>query len=82
MSCIAYKVPCLFLNFFFYFLYLGDFKKVINVHGSILQEARFPQLRTLTIEDRAKLKSSFVHFDEPSFCEWMRSLKVLPPEPI
>ncbi|XP_057508913.1 protein transport protein SEC23 A [Actinidia eriantha] len=45
------------------------------------QEARFPQLRTLTTDQRAKLKSSFLHFDDPSFCEWMRSLKVLPPEP-
>ncbi|KAL4572906.1 hypothetical protein LXL04_019694 [Taraxacum kok-saghyz] len=39
------------------------------------QEARFPQLRTLSTEQRTKLKSSFIHFDEPSFCEWMRSLK-------
>ncbi|KAL3531571.1 hypothetical protein ACH5RR_010893 [Cinchona calisaya] len=46
------------------------------------QEARFPQLRTLTAEQRTKLKSSFLNFDDPSFCEWMRSLKVLPPEPI
>ncbi|XP_047334224.1 protein transport protein SEC23 [Impatiens glandulifera] len=46
------------------------------------QEARFPQLRALSTEQRTKLKSSFVHFDEPSFCEWMRGLKVLPPEPI
>ncbi|CAI9104853.1 OLC1v1003636C1 [Oldenlandia corymbosa var. corymbosa] len=46
------------------------------------QEARFPQLRTLTAEQRTKLKSSFINFDDPSFCEWMRSLKVLPPEPI
>ncbi|KAA8542987.1 hypothetical protein F0562_021518 [Nyssa sinensis] len=45
------------------------------------QEARFHQLRTLTVEQRTKLKSSFLHFDDPSFCEWMRSLKVLPPEP-
>ncbi|KAK1434291.1 hypothetical protein QVD17_00027 [Tagetes erecta] len=45
------------------------------------QEARFPQLRTLSAEQRTKLKSSFIHFDEPSFCEWMRSLKVLAPEP-
>lgn len=45
------------------------------------QEARFPQLRTLSADERTKLKSSFVHFDDPSFCEWMRSLKVLPPEP-
>ncbi|XP_057549453.1 protein transport protein SEC23 A [Amaranthus tricolor] len=45
------------------------------------QEARFPQLRTLTPEQRAKLKSSFIHFDDPSFCEWMRSLKLVPPEP-
>ncbi|KAG8387231.1 hypothetical protein BUALT_Bualt03G0231700 [Buddleja alternifolia] len=45
------------------------------------QEARFPQLRTLTIDQRTKLKSSFIHFDDPSFCEWMRNLKVLPPEP-
>ncbi|KAF5462326.1 hypothetical protein F2P56_018345 [Juglans regia] len=45
------------------------------------QEARFPQLQTLTTEKRMKLKSSFLHFDEPSFCEWMRSLKVVPPEP-
>ncbi|XP_047970373.1 protein transport protein SEC23-like [Salvia hispanica] len=43
------------------------------------QEARFPQLGTLSAEERTKLKSSFVHFDDPSFCEWMRSLKVLPP---
>ncbi|CAA0843281.1 Sec23/Sec24 protein transport family protein [Striga hermonthica] len=45
------------------------------------QEARFPQLRTLTTEQRLKLKSNFVHFDDPSFCEWMRSLNVVPPEP-
>ncbi|KAK4777342.1 hypothetical protein SAY87_017529 [Trapa incisa] len=45
------------------------------------QEARFPQLRSLTAEQRTKLKSSFIHFDDPSFCEWMRGLKVVPPEP-
>lgn len=45
------------------------------------QEARFPQLRSLTVEQRSKLKSSFIHFDDPSSCEWMRSLKVVPPEP-
>ncbi|KAL7082106.1 hypothetical protein ACP275_14G080000 [Erythranthe tilingii] len=45
------------------------------------QEARFPQLRTLNAEQRTKLKSSFIHFDDPSFCEWMRTLKVSPPEP-
>ncbi|MED6168000.1 hypothetical protein PIB30_008022 [Stylosanthes scabra] len=45
------------------------------------QEARFPQLKSLTSEQRTKLKSSFVHFDDPSFCEWMRSLRVAPPEP-
>uniref|UniRef100_A0A803NQ11 Protein transport protein SEC23 n=1 Tax=Cannabis sativa TaxID=3483 RepID=A0A803NQ11_CANSA len=45
------------------------------------QEARFPQLRSLTIEQRTKLKSSFIHFDDPSLCEWLRSLKVVPPEP-
>ncbi|KAK1356738.1 Protein transport protein SEC23 [Heracleum sosnowskyi] len=45
------------------------------------QEARFPQLRTLSAEQRTKLKSSFIHFDDPSFCEWMRSLKISPPEP-
>ncbi|KAE8697976.1 Sec23/Sec24 protein transport family protein isoform 2 [Hibiscus syriacus] len=46
------------------------------------QEARFPQLRTLATEQRMKLKSSFIHFDDPSLCEWIRSLKVVPPEPI
>ncbi|KAG9459972.1 hypothetical protein H6P81_004480 [Aristolochia fimbriata] len=45
------------------------------------QEARFPQLRTLSTEQRARLKSSFIHFDDFSFCEWMRSLKLVPPEP-
>ncbi|KAE9593749.1 hypothetical protein Lal_00036543 [Lupinus albus] len=45
------------------------------------QEARFPQLRSLTSEQRTKLKSSFVHFDDPSFFEWMKSLKIVPPEP-
>ncbi|GMN52188.1 hypothetical protein TIFTF001_021339 [Ficus carica] len=45
------------------------------------QEARFPQLRSLTTEQRTKLKSSFIQFDDPSFCEWMRSLKTMPPEP-
>ncbi|KAF9618062.1 hypothetical protein IFM89_000013 [Coptis chinensis] len=45
------------------------------------QEARFPQLRSLTADQRAKLKSSFLHFDDLSFCEWMRSLKLVPPEP-
>lgn len=46
-----------------------------------VQEARFPQVRRLTGEQRRKLKSSFIEFDEESFCEWMRSLKVVPPEP-
>nr|CAB3477069.1 unnamed protein product [Digitaria exilis] len=45
------------------------------------QESRFPQLRTLTPDQRARLKSSFIHFDDHSFCEWMRSLKLVPPEP-
>ncbi|XP_077240522.1 sec23/Sec24 protein transport family protein [Tasmannia lanceolata] len=45
------------------------------------QEARFPQLRSLTTEQRARLKSSFIQFDDLSFCEWMRSLKLVPPEP-
>jgi len=45
------------------------------------QESRFPQLRTLTPEQRARLKSSFIQFDDHSFCEWMRSLKLVPPEP-
>uniref|UniRef100_A0A2P2MW30 Protein transport protein SEC23 n=1 Tax=Rhizophora mucronata TaxID=61149 RepID=A0A2P2MW30_RHIMU len=45
------------------------------------QEARFPRLRSLTPQQRTKLKSSFLHFDDPSFCEWMRSLKVFPPAP-
>lgn len=45
------------------------------------QEARFPQLRTLTPEQRTKLKSSFLHLDDLSFCEWMRSMKLVPPEP-
>ncbi|XP_039847425.1 protein transport protein SEC23-like [Panicum virgatum] len=45
------------------------------------QESRFPQLWTLTPEQRARLKSSFIHFDDHSFCEWMRSLKLVPPEP-
>ncbi|KAF8387604.1 hypothetical protein HHK36_026257 [Tetracentron sinense] len=34
------------------------------------QEARFPQLRSLTTEQRAKLKNSFLHFDDPSFLEF------------
>lgn len=46
------------------------------------QEARFPQLRTLTSEHRARLKASFLQFDDYSFLEWMRSLKLVPPEPI
>ncbi|XP_058077782.1 protein transport protein SEC23 A-like [Magnolia sinica] len=45
------------------------------------QEARFPQLRSLTTEQRARLKSSFLFFDDFSFCEWMRSLKLVPPQP-
>ncbi|XP_072975148.1 protein transport protein SEC23 A [Typha angustifolia] len=45
------------------------------------QEARFPQLRMLSPDQRVKLKNSFVHFDDYSFCEWMRSLKLVPPEP-
>ncbi|KAL6850336.1 hypothetical protein ACP4OV_020963 [Aristida adscensionis] len=45
------------------------------------QESRFPQLRTLSPDQRARLKSSFIHFDDYSFCEWMRSLKLVPPEP-
>ncbi|KAH7365154.1 hypothetical protein KP509_18G011400 [Ceratopteris richardii] len=45
------------------------------------QEARFPQLRTLNAEQRAHLKSKFFYVDDLSFCEWMRSLKLVPPEP-
>lgn len=45
------------------------------------QEARFPQLRTLKPEQRAKLKSKFYHVDDLSFCEWMRTLKLVPSEP-
>lgn len=45
------------------------------------QESRFPQLQTLAPELRTRLKSSFIHFDDPSFCEWMRSLRLVPPEP-
>ncbi|CAL9782278.1 unnamed protein product [Musa acuminata subsp. burmannicoides] len=44
------------------------------------QEARFLQLRSLTPEQRARLKSSFLHFDDYSFCEWMRSLNLVPPK--
>ncbi|GJN05384.1 hypothetical protein PR202_ga23005 [Eleusine coracana subsp. coracana] len=47
----------------------------------LFQESRFPQLRTLTPEQRVRLKSSFINFDDHSFCEWMRSLKLVPPEP-
>jgi protein transport protein SEC23 len=43
------------------------------------QDARFPQLRSLSVEQRARLKNSFVQTDESSFCEWMRSLKLVPP---
>ncbi|KAK1293655.1 hypothetical protein QJS10_CPB17g00858 [Acorus calamus] len=45
------------------------------------QETRFPQLRSLSTEQRARLKSSFIHFDDLSYCKWMRSLKLVPPEP-
>lgn len=45
------------------------------------QEARFPQLLSLTGEQRIKLKSSFLQFDDISFCEWMRGLKLVPPQP-
>ncbi|KAF5733427.1 protein transport protein SEC23 [Tripterygium wilfordii] len=57
--------------------------RLIPAHGDppYEQEARFPQLRSLTAEQRTKLKSSFIHFDDPSSCEWMRNLRVLPPEP-
>jgi len=50
-----------------------------NVNPSI--QNLFPQLRALTSEQRTKLKSSFLHFDDLSFCEWMRSMKLVPPEP-
>ncbi|PKU70200.1 protein transport protein SEC23 [Dendrobium catenatum] len=45
------------------------------------QEARFPQLHTLSAGQRARLKASFFHTDDQSFCEWMRSLKLVAPEP-
>lgn len=45
------------------------------------QEARFPQLLSLTDDQRTKLKSSFLQFDDISFCEWMRGLKLVPPQP-
>ncbi|KAJ7563485.1 hypothetical protein O6H91_03G112300 [Diphasiastrum complanatum] len=45
------------------------------------QEVRFPQLRSLRPDQRAKLKAKFFHTDDLSFCEWMRSLKLVPPEP-
>ncbi|KAL5981692.1 Protein transport protein Sec23A [Asimina triloba] len=55
-------------------------KKFSAIVGK-LNEARFPQLRSLTAEQRAKLKNSFLSFDDFSYCEWMRSLKLVPPEP-
>lgn len=45
------------------------------------QEARFPQLRTLTPEQRSKLKAKFFAVDDLSSCEWMRSLKLVPAQP-
>lgn len=45
------------------------------------QETRFPQLRTLKPEQRSNLKSKFYNVDDLSFCEWMRSLKLVPAEP-
>ncbi|KAL2610183.1 hypothetical protein R1flu_028756 [Riccia fluitans] len=45
------------------------------------QEARFPQLRNLRPDQRGRLKSSLLPTDDFSFCEWMRSLKLVPPEP-
>ncbi|KAG6551723.1 hypothetical protein Mapa_006812 [Marchantia paleacea] len=45
------------------------------------QEARFPQLRSLRPDQRGRLKSSLIPTDDLSFCEWMRSLKLVPPEP-
>lgn len=61
--------------------YLGS--RLIPAHKDppYEQEARFPQLRSLTPEQRGKLKSSFLHVDDMSFCEWMRSMKLVPPEP-
>ncbi|XP_002968157.2 protein transport protein SEC23 [Selaginella moellendorffii] len=40
------------------------------------QESRFPQLRELTQEQRARLKVKFVKTDEPSLTVWMKSLKL------
>eukprot|EP00271_Cylindrocystis_brebissonii_P009343 TRINITY_DN24108_c0_g1_i1.p1 TRINITY_DN24108_c0_g1~~TRINITY_DN24108_c0_g1_i1.p1 ORF type:complete len:952 (-),score=173.17 TRINITY_DN24108_c0_g1_i1:617-3472(-) len=45
------------------------------------QETRFPPLRELSPEDRFKLKAKLLPTDEPSFCEWMKSLRLVPPEP-
>ncbi|GBG67818.1 hypothetical protein CBR_g939 [Chara braunii] len=44
------------------------------------QDAWFPKLRTLQPEQRAKLKTKFFHTDDPSFFEYLKSLKLMPPE--
>lgn len=43
------------------------------------QEIRFPQLQSLTSEQRLKLSQSVIHTDDLSFFEYMRKLKLVPP---
>jgi len=43
------------------------------------QEARYPLLSLCSPEERKELESKFLFTDDPSFCEWMYSIPLLPP---
>lgn len=73
------EAPSLGWHVFLSQLVYGGFSNN-KLNPLLKQEARFLQLRSLTPEQRARLKSSFLHFDDYSFCEWMRSLNLVPPK--
>ncbi|KAM7512131.1 hypothetical protein LguiB_011006 [Lonicera macranthoides] len=56
-------------------------RMLLGVEYFLPSEVKFSQLITLTGEQRTKLKNGFIQFDDPSFYEWMRSLKFLPLDP-
>ncbi|KAK3264434.1 hypothetical protein CYMTET_26828, partial [Cymbomonas tetramitiformis] len=57
--------------------------RLVPLHKDAIeeQESRFPQLRIMPPEELQRLRSKFLHTDEPSFSEWMHKIPLLPNPP-
>lgn len=49
--------------------------------GCVVQELRFPPLREMLPDERARLKAKKLPAPEESFCEWLRRLSLVAPDP-